>query len=269
MAGLSEITAGAAALDALVQGVGQGLVAIDRDLVVTEWNRWMEIQTRTSRDQAVGMHLCALYPSVRQRGLERRLVSAIREGTAQLLSPAFHHHLIPIALDPAGSGQDTEMVQYCRLLPVRDAGTTAGLLILIEDYTERVVFERGLRSRHEELAREREHLAQALAELEQSDAELRAAQAGLVASEKLKALVETAGAACHEMAQPLSAMIGNLQLAMAGYPSDDPRLAHLEQALTAARSMAGILDRLRAVRRYQTKRYTAGTDIVDFERSAQ
>jgi C4-dicarboxylate-specific signal transduction histidine kinase len=269
MAGLSNTTAGAAVLDALVQGVGQGLVAIDRDLVVTEWNRWMEIQTRTTRAQALGQHLCELYPSVRQRGLERRLVSALREGTAQLLSPAFHHHLIPVAVDPAGPGQDAEMVQYCRLLPVRDEATTTGLLILIEDYTERVAFERGLRARHEELAREREHLAQALAELEQADAELRAAQANLVASEKLKALVETAGAACHEMAQPLSAMIGNLQLAMVGFASGDPRLACLEQALTAARSMAGILERLRAVRRYQTKRYTAGTEIVDFERSAQ
>jgi signal transduction histidine kinase len=258
-----------ALLGTLTEGVGHGLIALDTQLLVREWNRWMAIQTRTPRDEAKGRYLCDLYPSLRDRGMEQRMLQVMREGSAQLLSPAFHHYLIPIDSEISGSAATRPMAQYCRLLPVQEQGQTTGLLILIEDYTERIAFEKSLELANTELAAERHQLLLAMESLKQVYEELREAQAELIAAAKLKALVETAGAAGHEMGQPLSVILGNIELALIDTNPNDEHYLSLSEALKAAKAMSALLDKIRSLRRYETKVYLPGTDIVDFDQSAK
>ena len=86
----------------------------------------------------------------------------------------------------------------------------------------------------------------------------------LVKSERLRVLVETAGASAHEVSQPLSVVLGLSQLLsqMDGLPEGAPdKLDRLE---LAARRLGDIVRRMQNVQTYATREYVEGSKIVDF-----
>ncbi len=91
----------------------------------------------------------------------------------------------------------------------------------------------------------------------------------LVEAERAKVVLETAGAAAHEINQPLTVLTGTLQLMMEDLPGAPPARDSLEACLGATDRIADIVRKMRAARRYVTRPYLRGTDIVDFEEASQ
>ena len=98
--------------------------------------------------------------------------------------------------------------------------------------------------------------------------ELAALQQQVVESARIRALAETAGAAAHEINNPLTAITGTLELLLDsdGLTSDDREM--LAVIREAAARIGGIVRKMGQTRRYATKKYIQNTDIVDFEASA-
>ena len=94
-------------------------------------------------------------------------------------------------------------------------------------------------------------------------------QERLVEAERAKVVLETAGAAAHEINQPLTVLTGTLQLMMEDLPGAPPARDSLEACLGATDRIADIVRKMRAARRYVTRPYLRGTDIVDFEEASQ
>lgn len=109
-----------------------------------------------------------------------------------------------------------------------------------------------------------------LSEVQAAYNQLNTAQSELLDMEKSKAQIEgmiaTAAAICHEMSQPLTSGLITLQFIQQTNLEPDPDLSAIEQSLLQART---ILDKLRALTRYETKTYLGQERILDLDRSSQ
>jgi PAS domain S-box-containing protein len=107
--------------------------------------------------------------------------------------------------------------------------------------------------------RERLHMEERLA----------SAQEKLEVSEKQAVAVELAGAAAHELNQPLTSVMGYAQVLIRKLGPADPRLAMAQTILDEADRMAAIVRKLGSLTRYETKSYVGGAQIIDLDRSTQ
>ena len=120
-----------------------GIFTTDTDLVIQVWDAALARLTGISEETALGKTVTALLPDLEQRGLLKRFQRSVKDGVVEVLAPAFHHYLIPCApLTPAK--HFAKMQQRATIAPLRDGDSIAGLIITIEDVTERLESEREL-----------------------------------------------------------------------------------------------------------------------------
>jgi len=95
------------------------------------------------------------------------------------------------------------------------------------------------------------------------------AEAKLLQNEKLEAVVEMAGAVCHEMNQPMQLTLVELAefLVMDTYNNSEieKKVARIRQPLNRLRDMSR---KLMHITRYETRDYMEGERIVDIDRSS-
>ncbi len=91
-------------------------------------------------------------------------------------------------------------------------------------------------------------------------------QRKLVDVERLRGVYEMAAAVCHELAQPLTVLIGYTQMLLRKADEENRRV--LQQVHEAAQRSAEIVKKIQNVRRYQTKDYTTNTNIIDLDRAS-
>jgi len=93
------------------------------------------------------------------------------------------------------------------------------------------------------------------------------AQQKLQITEKQAVVAELAGAAAHELNQPLTSIIGYAQLIQR---QSDPAAQHMRPVnviMSEAERMAGIVKRIGRITKYETTDYVGSAKIVDLERS--
>ena len=123
-----------------------GIFTTDNRLVVQVWDAALAQLTGIGEESALGQPLTALLPDLEQRGLLKRFQRSLSDGVVELLAPAFHHYLIPCApLTPAKHFD--KMQQRVTIAPLRDDDSIAGLIVTVEDVTERLEHERELSTR--------------------------------------------------------------------------------------------------------------------------
>ncbi|HSS38822.1 MAG TPA: PAS domain S-box protein [Polyangia bacterium] len=98
---------------------------------------------------------------------------------------------------------------------------------------------------------------------------LATAQEKLAISQKQAVAVELAGAAAHELNQPLTSVMGYAQVLIRKLGPDDAHLPIARTILEEADRMAAIVRKLGSLTRYETKSYVGGAQIIDLDRAAQ
>ena len=86
--------------------------------------------------------------------------------------------------------------------------------------------------------------------------------------EKLQAVLETVGAICHEMNQPMMAISGHTELLLDTLDPDDPVFQKMTKIKSQVERMSAITQKLMGITRYETKDYVHGERIVDIEKSS-
>jgi PAS domain S-box-containing protein len=90
----------------------------------------------------------------------------------------------------------------------------------------------------------------------------------LAVSEKQSVAIELAGAAAHELNQPLTSVMGYAQMLLRKLGAEDARVALAKTIFEEAERMATIVRKLGSLTRYETKSYVGSAQILDIERSA-
>jgi uncharacterized protein YigA (DUF484 family) len=83
--------------------------------------------------------------------------------------------------------------------------------------------------------------------------------------ERRQAAMEMAGAACHELSQPLTTLTLQLDLLLRNTGEDDPRRATLLGLVANAERMGELVKRISQVSKYVTRPYAQGLRIIDVE----
>src|SRR5688572_18489196 len=123
-----------------------GVFTTDADLIIQVWDATLARLTGISEDFASGQPLTALLPDLEQRGLLKRFQRSLKEGVVEVLAPAFHHYLVPCApVNPAKHFE--KMQQRVTIAPLRDDDSIAGLIVTVEDVTDRLESEREFATR--------------------------------------------------------------------------------------------------------------------------
>jgi PAS domain S-box-containing protein len=91
----------------------------------------------------------------------------------------------------------------------------------------------------------------------------------LAVSEKQAVAVELAGAAAHELNQPLTSVMGYAQILLRKLGANDALVPHVQTILEESDRMAMIVRKLGSLTRYETKSYVGGAQILDIDRSAR
>lgn len=100
------------------------------------------------------------------------------------------------------------------------------------------------------------------------ESRLTEAQLQLQERKRQNAVAEMAGAAAHELNQPLTSVMGYAEFVRRSI-QDDPSLSHaIEVILSETQRMADIVRKVGRVTRYETKPYVGGAKIVDLDRSS-
>ena len=98
---------------------------------------------------------------------------------------------------------------------------------------------------------------------------LASAQEKLAISQKQAVAVELAGAAAHELNQPLTSVMGYAQVLIRKLGPGDPHVPIARTILEESDRMAAIVRKLGSLTRYETKSYVGGAQIIDLDRAAQ
>lgn len=137
-------------------------------------------------------------------------------------------------------------------------GDVKGLVGLMVDITKRKQME-------DELRRTTLDLRRNVKELKRANRRIIEQQRAVIEEERLKVLLQMAGATAHEMNQPLTALLGNLQL-MDMNKGDPEKLAeHLNLVEEAGQRIAGIVQKIQTIRHDEIKPYAGNSMIVNFD----
>ncbi len=88
------------------------------------------------------------------------------------------------------------------------------------------------------------------------------------ARERLRAAVETAGAVCHELNQPLQALVGYADLLSLEVASESAIRRHADMIRQQVRAMSAITKKLERIHSYTTKGYLGQSRIIDIDRAS-
>src|SRR4029078_9305376 len=97
---------------------------------------------------------------------------------------------------------------------------------------------------------------------------LASAQEKLAISEKQVVAIELAGAAAHELNQPLTSVMVYAQILLLRLEPESPHLRAMETILAESERMAGIVRQLGSLTRYENKSYAGHAHISALDRSA-
>ncbi len=86
--------------------------------------------------------------------------------------------------------------------------------------------------------------------------------------EKLQGVLEMAGAACHELNQPLQVISAYSELLIEGIREDHSLALYAEIIREQIDKMGGITRKIMMVTKYETKPYAQGTIIIDIDKSS-
>ena len=216
----------------LVEHSPNAIVAADMEGTILVFNRSAERLFGTRREDMVGrFDISDLFLPGAGPELVRILVSS------ELGEPGYVHNLQTEAL--AADGEIIPVSVSAAHLTEKD--TPVALMGIIEDLRQRLALE----SRLQEMS------------------------AQLVESEKQATLAVLAGTTAHELNQPLTTIMGLVELLMLRTGSDEQLTGQLDKVYQETERMSAIVRRIGRITRFSTTSYVGGTEILDLDKSSE
>ena len=138
-----------------------GVFTTDTNLIIQVWDATLTRLTGIRSEDASGQPLLKVIPDLEKRGLIRYFRHVLDDGVVEVLAPAFHHYLISCAPQTTSS-RHGRMRQRVIIAPLRQDSRIAGLIVTIEDVTQRMDREQDIADRLDKQSSEVRDLMSAL-----------------------------------------------------------------------------------------------------------
>ena len=112
-----------------------GVITLNEAFQVETWNHWMEIHSSRRSEEVIGKDFFELYSEVRERKLAAHFERAL-SGEACVLSSALHHYVLALPCTFREPGMP-HMLQTTRIAPLFEKGRVCGVVVIIEDVSQR------------------------------------------------------------------------------------------------------------------------------------
>ena len=222
---------------ALLHDVGdlleRGVLVLDHELRIVGWNRWLTTASGLGAADVLGRFLTDVFPDLRDSAAEEAFRRALT-GSTTMWSHQFHRFLLPIPA-PLGFARFPRMQQTARILPLLRDERVDGVLVLVDDVTERVAREDDLR-----------------------EALQRAEVASQAKSDFLASM-------SHELRTPLSAIVGYMDLMTTEIigPIDALQKNYLGRVKAAAVHLISIIEEILTFSRVAAGRDSVHPETLD------
>jgi PAS domain S-box-containing protein len=219
-------------LERILNSAVDGIIAADLRGTVLLFNHSAERICGYRAGDVIGkMSVKALYPP----GVAAEIMRLLRSS-----NPGRGGRLEPVRRDLQSVTGERIPVSISAAMVVDDAGREIATVGIFSDLRERLRMEERLANAQEKLA----------------------------ISEKQVVAIELAGAAAHELNQPLTSVMGYAQMILRKLEIESPHHRLVETILAESERMAAIVRQLGSLTRYETKTYVGGAQIIDLDRSA-
>lgn len=222
-------------LHELAQVLELGVLTVNRSLVVTSCNRWLAAALPQATSSIVGQPLLSVFPELCGTAAELAFQNALA-GATTVWAHRFHRYLLPLPPRPSVSeGRYDRMQQSAHVMPLGRDGAIEGVVVIIQDVTERVTRE--------------DQLREALGQAE-------------VASQ---AKSDFLASMSHELRTPLGAIIGYMDLLesdMVG-PVLPLQKQYLGRVKSAARHLIQIIEEILTFSRVEAGKEPIALEAVD------
>lgn len=130
----------------IFETTNQGLVMLDQNLTVTDWNRWMEMHSSIRADEITGRNLYEVFPDLQNKpAFTRSIKCCLSFGAFGYFSQKLHGYIFPMRNPHSNVAQFPMMQQHCTIGPLRDENDQINsLFISVQDVTEFVLYEQRL-----------------------------------------------------------------------------------------------------------------------------
>jgi two-component system, cell cycle response regulator len=108
-------------------------------------------------------------------------------------------------------------------------------------------------------------LSRVVAELEEVNRQIREQQESVIEEERLKVLLQMAGATAHELNQPLMVLMGNIQLMEMETEIPDNIADRIKKITGAANRISDIVKKIQTLRHDESKSYAGGKTILNLD----
>lgn len=112
------------------------------------------------------------------------------------------------------------------------------------------------------LASKNDELQQSVEELEKANRQIIEQQKAMIEEERLKVLLQMAGATAHELNQPLMVLLGNIQLLEMDSENPDNMLKYIKKIESAGQRIADIVKKIQTIRHFEVKHYPGDESIL-------
>ena len=142
---IPETSLDAALLSWLQQFAPHGVFTLDASLRIRSWNHWMELHSSLTSAEVLGRELFEIYPDLERRKLRMPFQRALA-GESSVLSSALHRYLLPFPSLAVESSD--QMLQTARIAPLLYGKNVGGVIVVIEDVTQREIQAESLARQH-------------------------------------------------------------------------------------------------------------------------
>ncbi len=218
-------------LERVIDSSADAIVAADTAGTITLFNRAAQRLYGYSASEVVGVvNARELYPPGGARQIMRRMRSPEHGGAGRL--EGFRTEVL------SKDGSLVPVLASAAL--IFENGSMVGSVGVFTDLRERLRMEKRLSEAQEELR----------------------------AREQQAFIADLAGAAAHELNQPLTSVSGYAQLVLRRLPADSPLSNDVRVILAEAERMAEIVRKIGKITRYETKSYVGAAKIVDLDKAS-
>ena len=225
----------------IIRDLPFGVVVVDRELKINDWNSWMDRWSGVPRAETQGRILTEFFPDLVERGFVDKILSVFE--TEQAACFSYHDVTRLLNFDPQRAPKEAaSMLQDAEFRPLFDAEAEVAMVcIIVDDVTDHVL---------------------RLQEVEALNLELAALNEELIKANQVKG--EFLQTTSHELRTPLTAILGFVDLLendMAENPEEE--IEFLENIKSSASHLLDLINDILMAAKLQSRKIELSMEVID------